>query len=98
MVGGERLDRVAPVRDEHEEFLHPLGVLLERMNVRERFSLGREARVWLAVGAALGPAFARLAGVEEVSCRMGDGLGGGHSVTSFLSCRLNTGRSPRVRS
>src|SRR6266516_508139 len=53
MVGGEGLDRVAPVRDEAEQPLHPLGVLLERTQAGERFGLGREARVRLAVGAAL---------------------------------------------
>src|SRR5215510_4182999 len=65
MVGGEGLDLIASVWDQAEQPLHPLGVLLERSQAGERFRLGREARVLLAVGAALGPAFARLAGVEE---------------------------------
>src|SRR5204863_9900089 len=30
MVGGEEADRIAPVRQEREHALHPLGVLLER--------------------------------------------------------------------
>src|SRR5262249_5860070 len=91
MVGGEGLDRVAPVRDDHEHPLHPLGVLLECLHVREWFRLGREARVGLTVGTAHGPAFARLAGVEEGSCGLGDGLGGGrHDLTPSPSCRLKT--------
>src|SRR5215469_16557869 len=83
MVGGEGLDRVACVRDNDQHPFHPFGVLLECLQVGERFCLGREARVWLAVGAAPGPALARLAGVEEGLCRPGDGLGGsGHGVTT----------------
>src|SRR5215472_3568244 len=79
LVGGEGLDRVATVRNEHEQPLHPLGVLLKRPQVSERFRLSGEARVWLTVGTAHGPAFACLAGVEERPCRLGDGLGGsGH--------------------
>src|SRR5215475_7628226 len=91
MVGGKGLDRIAPVRDDHEHPLHPLGVLLECLHVREWFRLGREARVGLTVGTAHGPAFARLAGVEEGSCGLGDGLGGGrHDLTPSPSCRLKT--------
>src|SRR5215472_3420944 len=81
MVGSKGPDRVASVRDEHKQPLHPLGVLLERLQVGERFRLGDEARVWLTVDAALGPAFARFAGVEKGSCRFSDGLGGGGHVT-----------------
>src|SRR5215472_8644888 len=96
MVGGEGLDGIARVRDDHEHPLHPLGVLLECLHVREWFRLGREARVGLTVGTAHGPAFARLAGVEEGSCGLGDGLGGGrHDLIPSPSCRLKT---PRVRS
>src|SRR5215472_16189459 len=85
MVGGEGLYRVASVRDEREQALHPLGVLLERLQVGERFRLGGEARVWLTVGAAYGPALACLAGVEEGPCCLGDGLGGsGHGVLPLL--------------
>src|SRR5215472_17036456 len=89
IVGGEGLDHVGSVRDEHEQALHPVGVLLERTYVSERYSLGREARVRMTVGPELGPAFACLAGVEKGSCRIGDGVGGsGHGVASFLSCLL----------
>src|SRR5215472_3540043 len=91
MVGGEGLDRVGRVRDDHEHSLHPLGVLLERLRAGERLGLGREARVGLAVGTAHGPAFSRLAGVEESSCRLSNGLGGGgHDLTPSPSCRLWT--------
>src|SRR6516225_11989593 len=89
MVGGEGLDRVACVRDDDQHAFHPLGVLLKRLQVGERFCLGREARARLAVGAAPGTALARLAGVEESSCRLGDGLSGsGHGVMTSPSCRL----------
>src|SRR5690349_2982841 len=96
MVGGEELDRVAPVREQREHALHPLGVLLERLHVRERLRLGREARAGPTVGTAYGPAFARLAGVEEGSCRLGDGLGGGRHdlIPSLVLPTLG----PRVRS
>src|SRR5215471_3217466 len=43
LVGGEGLDCVAAVRDEPEQPLHPLGVLLESAQVGERFRLGGEA-------------------------------------------------------
>src|SRR5215475_1387446 len=89
LVGGEGLDVVARVREDHEHCLHPVGVLLERLHAGERFGLGGEARAGLAVGTARGPAFARLAGVEEVSCRLGDGFGGGgHGLTPSPSCWL----------
>src|SRR5262249_19523443 len=99
MVGGEGLDRVARVREDNQHSLHPVGVLLKRLHVGERLRLRREARVWLAVGAAHGPAFARLAGVEKGSCRLGDGLGGGgHGLTPSPSCRFWTRvRSKKVR-
>src|SRR5262249_36533067 len=96
LVGGEELDRIAPVREEREQSLHPLGVLLERLHVRERLRLGREARVGLTVGTAHGPAFARLAGVEESSCRLGDGLGGGGH--DLIPSPVLPTLSPRVRS
>src|SRR5215471_10729668 len=99
MVGGEGLDLVAPVGEDHEHALHPVGVLLERLHVGEWLRLGCEARAGLAVGTAHGPAFARLAGVEEGSCRLGDGPGGGgHGLTPSPSCRLWAWvRSKKVR-
>src|SRR5215469_1298724 len=56
VVRGEGFDRVASVGDDHKQPLHPLGVLLQRLHVGERFRLSREARVWLTVGAAFRPA------------------------------------------
>jgi hypothetical protein len=47
MIGGEGLDRIAPVREEHEHRFHPVGVLLKRLHVRQWLRLGREARIWL---------------------------------------------------
>src|SRR5262249_11203271 len=98
LVGREGLDRVPSVGDEYEQSLHPLGVLLERAQVGERFGLGSEARIRLAVGGALGPALAGLAGVEEGSRDIGDGLTGDrHGVTS-LPCRADSGSRWRARS
>src|SRR5215471_19443108 len=99
MVGGEGLDCVAAVRDKREQSFHPVAVLLQRLQIGERFGLGREARVRLAVGTACGPASARLAGVEEGSCRLSDGFGGGgHGLTPSPSCSLGPPvRSKKVR-
>src|SRR5215469_3967991 len=88
-VGGEGRDLIAPIREDHEHALHPVGVLLQRLHPGERLRLGGEARTWVAVGTAHLPALARLARVEERSCRLGDGFGGGgHGLTPSPSCRL----------
>src|SRR5207253_4843084 len=81
MIGRERLDLVATVRDEAEESLHPVGVVLQRANIGERFGLRREAGIWLTVSTARLPALAGLAGIEECLRRLGDRLcfsGGRH--------------------
>src|SRR5438105_6421727 len=72
MIGRERLDLVATVWDEAEESLHPVGVILQRANIGERFGLRRKAGIRLTEGTARLPALAGLAGREERLRRLGD--------------------------
>src|SRR6185295_11466633 len=66
VVDGERPNLVPSVRNRRQQPLHPLRVPLEGLDTLERTRLGREGRVFVAVGPAPLPALARLAGVEEL--------------------------------
>src|SRR5438552_973109 len=100
VIGRERLDLVATVWDEAEESLHPVGVILQRANIGERFGLRRKAGIRLTEGTARLPALAGLAGLEERLRRLGDRRcfrGGRHDRPPHLeeSASRRTARSYR---
>ena len=64
---------LAPVGDEAQERLHPIGiVVLQRRDVGQRFRLRAERRVRMSKCAAPVPALAAIAGLEEGLCRLGE--------------------------
>ena len=64
-VDGERLQLVSRIRQHDKHSLHPLGVLHQCVDVRQRVRLRLEGGIGFTVGAARLPPLPRFDGVEE---------------------------------
>ena len=66
-IGGEGFHLVAAVRHDGHYPLDPIRVFRKRFDIRKRFGLSDEARVWSAVSLADFPALSSLASAKK-SC------------------------------
>src|SRR5271166_6160412 len=100
VIGGKRLQLVAPIWNGTQQPPHPLSVLLEGPRISERFGLRGECRIRLAVLLASLPSFPSFAGLEEFHGNTSDRRHGSRSSSELLmSFYLNTfiGRTPNYR-